>query len=221
MPKKVTNVLSHWHHLIGNLQYPPQEFYSALEAAIQRREIPGSRFSRVDYLEGGMLSAKREYMRIERKDLVFDVCAAPFGNGFFISWWLGEALPRWGIIVAAGAMLFTFLAFAFLINSLGLGSGLIASLVIVPALFFFLGYLINEGTIPIDHAYMIEIPVVGRIYNFIFHPATYYRIDTAQMFQEAVRSAVLEVIDELVKVKGLRALSESDRKPVMEDLRRK
>ena len=37
-----------------------------------------------------MLSASREYLRIKHGDLVFDVCAAPFGKDFFISWWLYE-----------------------------------------------------------------------------------------------------------------------------------
>jgi hypothetical protein len=32
---------------------------------------------------------------------IFDICAAPFGTGFFFSWWLGDPAPSgiWGIIL--------------------------------------------------------------------------------------------------------------------------
>ena len=36
------------------------------------------------------MSASREYLRVQHKELVFDICAAPFGKDFFISWWLYE-----------------------------------------------------------------------------------------------------------------------------------
>ena len=38
------------------------------------------------------------------------------------------------------------------------------------------------------------------------------------MFRGAVYSAVLEVIDEITNAKGLRALSETERKPILTDL---
>jgi len=52
----------------------------------------------------------------------------------------------------------------------------------------------------------------------LFHPMSYYRIDTALMFQESIRLAVLEVLDEMTKAKGLRVLSESERKPILSSL---
>lgn len=62
-----------------------QEFYGAVEAAVKRKEIPDVKFSRVEFKEGGMFSAKREYLQIKRGDLSTYVCGAPFGNGFFVS----------------------------------------------------------------------------------------------------------------------------------------
>ena len=50
-----------------------------------------------------------------------------------------------------------------------------------------------------------------------FTPATYYRIDTALMFQTAVHAEVLAVIDGMTKAKGIRALSEDERKPILRD----
>src|SRR5437899_9504599 len=83
-------VISHWYNLVEGLQASPLEFYTAVEQAIARREVPAAKLSRVDWREGGVLSARREYLRVKRKHLLFDVCGAPFGRGFFVSWWLGE-----------------------------------------------------------------------------------------------------------------------------------
>jgi hypothetical protein len=83
-------VISHWYHLLEGLQASPREFYAAVERAIQSRQVPDARASRVDWKEGGLLSARRDYLRIRRKKLVFDICGAPFGSNFFVSWWLGE-----------------------------------------------------------------------------------------------------------------------------------
>jgi len=89
MARKVSVVLSHWYQLIEGLQESPQRFYGALEHAIRSRQLPKIDRTRINYKEGGLLSAKREYFRVRRKEHLFDVCAAPFGNGFFVSWWLG------------------------------------------------------------------------------------------------------------------------------------
>ncbi|HHT9126697.1 MAG TPA: hypothetical protein ACFYD6_12925 [Candidatus Brocadiia bacterium] len=163
MARKVSLLLSHWNKLIEGLQESPQQFYASLEEAIKRRQIPNIDLSRLDYREGGVFSAKREYLRVRRKEHIFDVCAAPFGSGFFFSWWLGESVGFfWRLILL--------------------------------------------------------IPILGRLFVRFFRPDTYYQIDTALMFQGAVHSAVLEVIDEITNAKGLRALSETERKPILTDL---
>lgn len=126
------------------------EFYSSVESAVERRQIPDGGRSRVDWREGGLLSAKREYLRVRRNEYTFDICGAPFGTGFFVSWWLTEPLGC-------------------------------------------LGGIFRRRT-------------------------TYYRIDTALMFQEAVHSGVLEVIDGMTSAKGIRALSELERKPILRSL---
>lgn len=62
---------------------------------------------------------------------------------------------------------------------------------------------------------LVLIPLIGAL--FADRGPTYYQIDTALMFQEIVRRAVLEVIDDLTKAQGLRALSESERKPILRE----
>jgi hypothetical protein len=61
----------------------------------------------------------------------------------------------------------------------------------------------------------LAVPIVGWIYERVFSPATFYAIDTALMFQDAVHNAVMEVIDCVTENKGVRALTESERKPIM------
>jgi len=220
MAKKVSVVLSHWYHLVEGLQHSPQQFYGSLEEAINRRQIPGVILSRVDYLEGGAFSAKREYVRAQRKELVFDVCAAPFGNGFFVSWWLGESRSSWGSLIALGLVALILILFVFLIDKLGFFPGVLTAGIVSSLLLVLLGVLVREGSIPLELS-LSELPLFGAIYARFFEPVTYYKIDTTLMFQESVHVAVLEVVDQATQAKGLRALSESERKPVLHQLFKK
>jgi hypothetical protein len=84
-----TEVISHWSTLIENFNTSPQRFYDSVAAAIQRRQIPNAAIDKIYFKETHLLSAKREYLRIRCKnDFYFAVCAAPFGTGFFVSYWL-------------------------------------------------------------------------------------------------------------------------------------
>ncbi len=86
----VSNVLSHWTKAFPFCAMSANQFYSDVEAIIKEHQMPDVKVEKVKNKEGGMFSSSREYLRIKRGDLVFDVCAAPFGKDFFISWWLYE-----------------------------------------------------------------------------------------------------------------------------------
>jgi len=103
-PKKVGAVHSNKCHYFGTLQFSSQEFYVLVEQIMSSRMIPDVKISRVNYNEGSILSNKREYLRIERKEDIFDICAAPMGTGFFVSYWLGE--PKHGARDLAGKIPF-------------------------------------------------------------------------------------------------------------------
>ncbi len=81
---------SHWHHHFDNMQLSVNEFYSEIQEKIKTYQFPNVSSKRISQSEGGLLSANREYLRIARNEYAFDICAAPFGKSFFISWWLGE-----------------------------------------------------------------------------------------------------------------------------------
>ncbi|MBN2455466.1 MAG: hypothetical protein JXB29_02850, partial [Sedimentisphaerales bacterium] len=48
--------------------------------------------------------------------------------------------------------------------------------------------------------------------------STYYRLDTAMMFRDSVHTAVMEVVDKVVDAKGLRQLTEEQKKPILKDI---
>lgn len=79
---------SNWNTLIDGLEQSSKEYYEFLQKAIIERKIDGVHFEAAILSEAGIFSSKREYLRITWKDFQYDVCAAPFGRGFFISWWL-------------------------------------------------------------------------------------------------------------------------------------
>jgi len=83
-------VLSHWHQRFEDTQLSSDDFYQILYEEMKACVLPGVSLFRVTYSETGMLSARREYFRIQRNEYFFDICAAPFGRNFFISYWLSE-----------------------------------------------------------------------------------------------------------------------------------
>lgn len=73
--------------LLDHVRVPPQRFYHLLEVAIHRRSIPGFLHpTRITRREGSIFQCKRECLRLAHDAFVFDVCAAPYGSGFFVSW---------------------------------------------------------------------------------------------------------------------------------------
>ena len=162
----VENSLSSWCQSIPNLQGATSEFYQQVIAAVEMREVPGVSMRTVLFLEGGIQTDKREYLRIERGNLVYDLCAAPFGGTFFVSSWLAQKPSK-----------------------------------VLEAL--------------------ASAPLVGalvRIMVRLFDPLTYFKLDSARMFQAAVHEAVLEVIDQMTSLQGVAPLTELQRRPVLPEL---
>lgn len=225
------SVISHWHALIDNFNTSAMAFYQAVEEAVKGRQVPDAAFSRVEFKEGGLASAKREYLRIERRKVAFDLCGAPFGSGFFFSWWLVRPGPRypflWFFAFVVVVMLWACIVLwamlqAIAASSFGRGGGagclFLVLLVSLPVGLALLGWAIREGYTQIADEDVLAIPLIGWLYERLFNPLSYYRLDTALMFQESVRRAVNEVIDGLLTGQGLRALSEDQQRPTIRDL---
>lgn len=80
---------SHWHRLFDT-PFQAMDFYQRVNQLLAEKGIKHVEVSNITYSQGGLLSPNRQYLRIKYHDYVFDICAAPFGTQYFVSWWLGE-----------------------------------------------------------------------------------------------------------------------------------
>jgi hypothetical protein len=222
------DVVSNWSKLIDNFETSALDFYERVQEALSARRIPGLAFSRREYVEGGELTAKRIYLSVSRDRLRFDICAAPFGRGFFFSWWLTEKkTPLWLLLLTwafmlAGALgcsqlfLHTELSGRPLIPwsalrlPLSLLGGLLTSLVCSTVLAQLQMQNFEDA--------LLRIPVIGSLYTVFLYQTTFYRLDTVAMYRAAVHSAVLETIESITEAKGLRVLTPDDQKPLLAEL---
>lgn len=210
------DVISSWHHLIENFNTSPQEFYSLLEKAIARRQIPNLEISRVEWKEGGLLSANREYLRLSRERLIGYICAAPFGTGFFFSSRLGEISSRLTPFQMLVLLVILALFFKAFVSALGFFWGLVVLAGVIAFCVWFIRNAASKGLTDFD-AIVLKIPLIGAVYYKFFRPVTFFRYDILLSYTSAVHTAVLEVVDEVTKVKGIR-LTEDQRKPIMKSL---
>jgi hypothetical protein len=213
-----SGVLSNWHTLFEDFSTSTQDFYRAVEEAVERRNLPDVETSRVLWSEGGVGSAKREYLRIRRQRVVFDICSAPYGNGHFFSWWLAKVPAKHGLFAVMALLLGFLVGWLFfesaVLQIFGYGcAGAIASalglFVGIPAGFLLLGSGVERGLIG-DEEWVLSIPWVGYLYYVVFNPTAYHRLDTAMMFRDSIRSALKEALNSLREEKGLRPLDDKD-----------
>lgn len=83
-------ILGHWSILIDGMEQSTKDFYDAVARRVEARELQKVKISEAKYKEGNLFSAKREYLHIEWQEFKFDICGAPYGKGFFVSWWLTQ-----------------------------------------------------------------------------------------------------------------------------------
>jgi hypothetical protein len=214
MPK-LPEVEGHWHSLIEGFATSSLDFYTLVQANLARREIPDLKISQVEWKESGFASGKRVYLRISRERFNFDICAAPFGTGYFFSWWLAPISRVFlDLVCLLGLLLGGYLEYLFFNAGHVFEQGCMG--VLLFALLFFsellvLGIIVRKGDLGIEPT-VISMPVTGFLYRFVFRPTTYFNEDTALMFREAVHKAVVEAIDAVTSAQGVRGLSEEARR---------
>jgi hypothetical protein len=86
--KTPSTIKSHWQHFYDGCQISTTDFYNQIETGLRDRKIQGLNFGQESFLESHVFSAKRVYLRIAEQEYLFYICAAPFGTGTFVSWWL-------------------------------------------------------------------------------------------------------------------------------------
>lgn len=215
--KKKADVLSHWYSLVPGFTTSSKEFYDAIESELKQRQVPGLEVFRVDFAEGGILSNKREYLRMTRERLVFDICAAPFGTSYFFSCRFAEipAVIKWWQLLVVFVGVFMIIALAFNCAGLVLGS------FILLAGFGFLIYALRNavamGLKDLD-ATLIKSPVVGPIYENWFRKETYYRHDTRLMYCDTVDAIAKAKVEETTGAKGIKLVRFNEYSPIFSEL---
>lgn len=227
------SVLSHWHQPLTRFGTPVQDFYARVTERVRACAIPDASFSRVEYAEAGVVSARREYLRVERRGFRFDVCAAPFGSGFFVSYWLTKIpIPLWlvaiwiGVVVVSWSTLFTVCAKLLSpgASTIGMGfnptvavlqvvAGIVAYLASV--VLFFVGLHVVARCNLVDEEVVMAIPLIGWVYRRVFSPTTFYRLDTAQAFRDMVHTCVTDTLKEVTEWSGVRPPTDPEPKPIL------
>jgi len=67
-------------------------------------------------------------------------------------------------------------------------------------------------------AWLVDRALFGWMFRLLLRPTTFYRVDTVRAYEHALHASLTTAVDNLSKAKGLRSLSEEDRKPVLLDL---
>ena len=221
--------ISHTPQLIEGMRFSTQEFYVRLERALAERQIPDLVAKRVIWKEGGVLSPGREYLRIRRERYVLDICAAPFGTGFFVSIWAAErplriAIWMWMLLlILLGAWCFFFAPYQwrfalFLAQEFPILNIYTASILstAIGAGSIFLAAVVLVG-LNLD-LFLIGLPFIGYFYERYFRAITYYRVDLMCMYRAAVKAAVQQVIAEITTSQGISPPTEFSEKPVLREL---
>lgn len=210
-------MLSHWYTPVPNFNISSQDFYTAVEKELDAQKVPGLEILRVEFSEGGILSDKRTYLRMERERLVFDVCAAPFGVNYFFSCRFAELPVKVSLANLIGlCLLFTLVLYL----SLRL-AGFWLSLIVWPVLLAVLAYTLRNavtlGLANLD-AWLLKQPFLGTLYERFFRKETYYRQDTRLMYLTVVEGIVKKLVEQETAAKGVKLVTQYEYGPILGEL---
>lgn len=214
---KHNTLLRYLPRLVENLEYSPQQFYATLIANLHARKIPELEEEPVTIHQAGIFSPRRLYLQIRRERLVFEICAAPFGTGFFFSERLYDRRrdARWYHYVILGGLL---ACTGFLIvRSYGpLKTTLMLSGIILSLWFLMRLSLISSMRFLQDQFF--DTPLLGPIYQSLFHPDTYYRQDSNACYAQAVHAAVNQTISDILQATGVHRADSPESEPFAANL---
>lgn len=207
----------HWYSAVDNFHHITADFYQRIESELVARKVPGLEISRVEFSEGGPLSGKREYLRLKRERLVFDICAAPFGTSYFFSFRLVElplGIKPWELLI----FLFGFVFVAeFFIKSFGIISGVFVLFMVLAASCYIMRNAVALGLRDLDTT-LLKTPVIGPVYEVLFRKETYFRQDTRLMYLSTVNGITEALVEEVTLAKGIKLVKRFDRKPIHGEL---
>jgi hypothetical protein len=214
---KKGEILDHWISFLDSFNFPPQEFYEAIEKELQERHVPNLTISREEFSEGGMLSDRRIYLRLFRERLALYTCAAPFGTGYFFSCrtvYVPALVRLWHILAALGL-------FALIIELLIKPLGLVFSCLAVVTLMFALAATLRNAAASALSDFdglLLKIPIVATFYEDWFRADTYWRADAQIVYLQRLPALIKEVAAEITAAKGVKLVNQFQRAPILGQL---
>ena len=208
-------VIEHWFTLIPSQQFSSNEFYAAIETEIKAQKVPALDISRIEVSEGGLLSDNREYLRMKRERLTFDVCAAPVGINYFFSYRFYVEQVRiepWQIAVLLIALWFLLEGS---VRFLGLFLGPMLLLMGLVFLGWMMRNAIGLGLRDLDTTFL-KLPILGPIYERYFRKDSYYRQDLRIAYCSIVSGIVKGSVESMTGAKGIKLLKEFRYSPVFD-----
>lgn len=222
--KSKADVIDHWYALVPGFNTTTKEFYESVEKELKEREVPGLEVFHVDFAEGGIASNKREYLRMTRERLVFDICAAPFGKAYFFSCRFAEipaVVKVWEflvLVIGVCAMGFWgWIIFGKVFGIVGLLLFPVLLLAALVAAIYIMRNAVAMGLKDLD-ASLIKMPVIGPIYEAWFRKETYYRQDTRLMYCDTVNAVVKAKVEETTGTKGIKFIRYMENCPILGEL---
>lgn len=199
-------LIRYWPRLLDNVQYSTQRFYTVFLEKLHKRQVPDLEVEPILLRQSGLFSPSRLYLQLRRERFVFEICAAPFGNGFFCSERLYDRRreARWYhcVLVAAFTTACFFVAHERLDT---MRAGIVVSGLV--CLMWSIMRLSLITTLKWLEDKLYDVPLLGPIYQTIFHPDTYFRQDQNACYAQAVRRCFMETIDGILEENGLKGLS--------------
>lgn len=208
-------VIEHWFMLVPGQQFSSDEFYTSIAAQISEQKVPSLDISRVEISEGGALSDNREYLRMRRERIIFDVCAAPVGVNYFFSYRFyveRAAVAPWQVVVllAAGLLLLDVS-----MKHVGVFLGPTLFVAVLAILGWTMRNAIGLGLRDLD-ATLLKMPVIGPVYERYFRKDSYYRQDLRIAYCSIVSALVKGRVEKVTGEKGVKLLKEWRYSPVFD-----
>lgn len=211
--KTDSDVIEHWYQLVSAENFSTKEVYDLIEGEIAAQKVPGLTISRVDLSEGGILSDNRQYLRMRRERLVFDVCAAPVGVNYFFSYrYYQESVDLTLAEIISLLVIFGIIGTIF--QQMGGWTGLFIFLGILFFAFFLMKNVVSMGLRDLD-ASLVNSEVVGKIYLRYFRKDTYYRQDLRIAYGSIVAGIVKGEVGAVMAEKGVRLVREYSYSPIL------
>lgn len=198
--KRKPIIHAHWYVPLLDFQSDAEAFYRAIEDELKARKVPDSIVERITFRESNSLSATRTYFRLRKERAVLDICSAPYGTSWYFSC-RSAVLPRplyWWEVQLTVLGLAGFFGLYWHLFGLVTGSIVFGSSVVFLLLILFTARSWNT----LDD-FVMNLPVIGALYEAYLRPDTYHRQDQRLIYGDLVATIVRAKVMEFCTAGGV------------------